>query len=117
MSRHQGRTAAITAAALGLGWEHAGHLASEGRRAHLLSFVGPPGFFLGDDMGLTSTGRDFLAVFAQPTTTTRQACSPPRARPSADLEEAWWIDDAMRGPAGWAVHPGRIRNQQSSPPS
>jgi hypothetical protein len=36
------------------------------RQAHLLTSVGPPGFFLGDYMGLTSTGRDFLAVFAQP---------------------------------------------------
>jgi hypothetical protein len=36
------------------------------RQAHLLSSVGPPGFFLGDYMGLTSIGRDFLAVFAQP---------------------------------------------------
>jgi NAD(P)-dependent dehydrogenase (short-subunit alcohol dehydrogenase family) len=56
----------ITGAALGLGWEDARQLASEGRRAHLLGFVGPPGFFLGDYMGLTGTGRDFLAVFAQP---------------------------------------------------
>src|SRR6266508_4494274 len=36
------------------------------RQAHLLTSIGPPGFFLGDYMGLTSTGRDFLAVFAQP---------------------------------------------------
>src|SRR6266540_1351116 len=36
------------------------------RQAHRLTSVGPPGFFLGDYMGLTSTGRDFLAVFAQP---------------------------------------------------
>jgi hypothetical protein len=36
------------------------------RQAHLLTSVGPPGFFLGDYMGLTSIGRDFLAVFAQP---------------------------------------------------
>jgi len=76
----------ITGAALGLGREDARQLASEGRRAHLLGFVGPPGFFLGDYMGLTGTGRAFLAVFAHPTTTTRQACSPPRARLSADLE-------------------------------
>jgi hypothetical protein len=36
------------------------------RQAHLLTSVGPPGFFLGDYQGLTSTGRGFLAVFAQP---------------------------------------------------
>src|SRR6266511_737805 len=36
------------------------------RQAHLLTSIGPPGFFLGDYMGLTSTGRDCLAVFAQP---------------------------------------------------
>jgi hypothetical protein len=36
------------------------------RQAHLLTSIGPPGFFLGDYMGLTSTGRGFLAVFAQP---------------------------------------------------
>lgn len=36
------------------------------RQAHRLTSIGPPGFFLGDYMGLTSTGRDFLAVFAQP---------------------------------------------------
>jgi hypothetical protein len=36
------------------------------RQAHLLTSVGPPGFFLGDYMGLTRIGRDFLAVFAHP---------------------------------------------------
>jgi hypothetical protein len=36
------------------------------RQAHLLTTAGPPGFFLGDYMGLTSTGRSFLAVYAQP---------------------------------------------------
>jgi hypothetical protein len=36
------------------------------RRAHRLTSVGPPGFFLGDYMGLASTGRCFIAVFAQP---------------------------------------------------
>jgi hypothetical protein len=36
------------------------------RQAHLLTSVGPPGCFLGDYQGLTSTGRGFLAVFAQP---------------------------------------------------
>jgi hypothetical protein len=46
ISRHQGRTAVLTAA--GLGREDVRHLASEGRRAHLLAFVGPAGFFLGD---------------------------------------------------------------------
>jgi hypothetical protein len=35
------------------------------RQAERLTAVGPPGFFLGDYMGLTSTGRGFLAVFAQ----------------------------------------------------
>jgi hypothetical protein len=36
------------------------------RQAHRLTEAGPPGFFLGDYMGLTSIGRGFLAVFAQP---------------------------------------------------
>lgn len=36
------------------------------RQAHRFTSIGPPGFFLGDYMGLTSTGRGFLAVFAQP---------------------------------------------------
>jgi hypothetical protein len=36
------------------------------RRAHLVTQVGPPGFYLGDYQGLTSAGSDFLAVFAQP---------------------------------------------------
>ena len=36
------------------------------RQAHRFTSIGPPGFFLGDYMGLTSTGRDFVAVFAQP---------------------------------------------------
>jgi hypothetical protein len=36
------------------------------RRAHRLTEVGPPGFFLGDYQGLTDAGTDFLAVFAQP---------------------------------------------------
>jgi hypothetical protein len=36
------------------------------RQAHRFTSIGPVGFFLGDYMGLTSTGRDFLAVFAQP---------------------------------------------------
>jgi hypothetical protein len=36
------------------------------RQAHLLTSIGPPGIFLGDYMGLTSIGRGFLAVFAQP---------------------------------------------------
>jgi hypothetical protein len=36
------------------------------RQAHRFTSVGPPGFFLGDYMGLASTGRSFIAVFAQP---------------------------------------------------
>lgn len=36
------------------------------RQAPNLHSFGPGGFFLGDYMGLTSTGRGFLAVFSQP---------------------------------------------------
>lgn len=36
------------------------------RQAPYLQSIGPGGFFLGDYMGLTATGRDFVAVFARP---------------------------------------------------
>jgi hypothetical protein len=36
------------------------------RQAHLVTQVGPPGFYLGDYQGLTSAGSDYLAVFSQP---------------------------------------------------
>jgi hypothetical protein len=36
------------------------------RRAHLVTEVGPPGFYLGDYQGLTATSGGFIAAFAQP---------------------------------------------------
>jgi hypothetical protein len=89
------------------------------RRAHRLTSAGPPGFFLGDYMGLTSIGRDFLAVFAQPTTTTRQACSPPRAHPSADPKQIGPMNMRKTAPslsaAGFVPSSARRSARKESP--
>jgi Family of unknown function (DUF6081) len=116
VSRHQGRPAVLTGPRSGSGGSTRVILPARAPStpAH---FVGPPGFFLGDSMGLTSTGRDFSPCSPNPRQRPGKRVRRHAPIPAPTLRRPGVSTTRCAAPAGWAVHPGRIRNQRSSPPS